>query len=42
MRIISVVLNKNLNASKPSEHPPTEGEKMSKLFYVGTLIFCKD
>ena len=27
-----VVLKKNLNASRPSEHPPVRGEKMSKRF----------
>ena len=32
-------LRKNLNASKPSEHPPS-GEKLSK--YLGGDIGCRD
>ena len=36
----SSVLKKNLNASKPSEHP-SSGEKMSKV-YLGGNIGCRD
>ena len=33
-------LKKNLNASRPSEHPSVRGEKMSKR--LGGIIGCKD
>ena len=34
-------LNKNMIASKPSEHPPVRGE-MSKQRLLGRIIGCKD
>ena len=34
-------LKKNLNASRPSEHPLDRGEKVSKLI-LGGIIDCKD
>ena len=33
-------LKKNLNASRPSEHPPVRGEKMSKR--LGGIIGCEE
>ena len=37
--LMATVFKKNLNASKPSEHPPS-GEKMSK--GLGGNIGCRD
>ena len=34
-------LKKNLNASRPSEHPPVRGGEMSKRL-VGGIIGCED
>ena len=36
----SCCLKKNLNASRPSEHPPVRGKKMSKR--LGGIKDCKD
>ena len=38
-RVYCIFLKKNLNASRPSEHPPVRGGKMSKR--LGGIIGCK-
>ena len=40
MRANNIFFKKNLNASRPSEHPPVRGQKMSK--HLRGIIGCKD
>ena len=40
--VIGVLLKKNMNASKPSEHSPVIGGKCKKNVQVGIDIECKD
>ena len=35
---LQVCLKKNMNAPRPSEHPPVRGEKCQNVYYVGSII----